>query len=308
MKKIVVIEGGTSAEREISLKSARAIKNALSQKGFEVQSFDPKENTVSSLIAMAPDAAFNALHGKNGEDGVIQGLLESLKIPYTGSNVAVSALCFDKILTKSYLKNFDIVTPRFLHWQQDETLDFDKLSFPVIVKPSREGSTFGVTIVKSPKEIKGALETALKFCHDILIEEFVSGTEITVGLLDGKALPIVEIVPESGFFDFESKYTKGKTKYYVPARLGEAVSQKCQRISEKIASLLSCTGAPRADFILDKKGEPWFLEINTIPGMTETSLLPQAAKALGIDFPELCGRILKTAKLYGSENAFLEPK
>ena len=301
MKSVVVIQGGTSAEREISLRSGAAITNALKTKGYPVFCFDPKTDKLSELMTQKIDAVFIALHGKHGEDGEIQGCLEFLKIPYTGSNVLASALCYDKILTQIFLAQFEIPMPslssfKFSYWKE-RGWNQKGFRFPLIVKPSREGSTFGITVVHKPERLDAAIEEAAKFCEDILIEEYIQGKEMTVGLLNGKALPVVEICPQSGFFDFEAKYTKGKTEYYTPARIPEKISDHLKILSEKIFEVMGLSGAPRVDFMLDESDRPYFLEVNTIPGMTETSLLPKAAKAQGISFEDLCEEILKAAIL-----------
>lgn len=298
--KVALLLGGTSPEREVSLRSGGAIKQALTATGHDVLEVDPK-NGFDLLLSHRPDACFIALHGKDGEDGTVQGLLECLKIPYTGSGVMSSALCYDKILTKAYLRQFGIVAPQDYvltkNTSLDEFLAKNQFQFPVVAKPSREGSTFGITIAKDLNELRTAVVEAKKYCSDILVEQFIQGKEVTVGILNGKALPVVEIAPKKGFFDFESKYTAGQTEYFVPARIDENLTKTLQRISENICEKLNCEGAPRLDFMIGENNIPYFLEINTIPGMTETSLLPKAAKSAGMDFQSLCAEILKSARL-----------
>lgn len=300
--KITLIRGGLSAEREVSLRTGAAIEKALLELSHTVNVLDPKIDGYGALVTNRPDVAFVALHGKGGEDGSVQGLLQSLKIPFTGSGVLCSALCYDKILTKLYLKQFGVVTPEFFFLSHDTSIgDFLKdnsFMFPLIVKPSREGSTFGVTIVKDLNGLAVAIGEAKKYCPDILIERFIAGGEMTVGILNGKALPVVEIAPKTGFFDYESKYTPGKTEYFAPARIDAALSDTLKKISELVYKKLGCRGAPRADFMIDAKtNQPYFLEINTVPGMTETSLLPKAARCVGIEFNQLCAEILRSAAL-----------
>lgn len=305
--RVTVVCGGIASERDVSLRSGKAVAKALTARGYTVSEFDPREASIQDLILQKPDAVFLALHGAGGEDGSIQGMLEVLRIPYTGCGVMASAICYDKIQTKLALKPYKITTPAFVLF--DSGMDIakfvktTKIVPPVIVKPSREGSTIGITIVRKKSELEAALREALRYCDSILIEKFIRGREITVGLLDGEALPIVEIAPKSGFYDYKSKYTPGQTEYLLPAPIKESLAKKIQKQSELIYKRLGCSGAARADYILDKNGVAHFLEINTIPGMTETSLLPKAANARGLDFADLCERILASAKLGIYQNA-----
>lgn len=298
--KVVVVSGGVASERPVSLRSGKAVGDALAELGYEVIHHDPQEKGFLSLADHKADVVFLALHGKFGEDGTVQGFLETLQIPYTGSGVLTSALCYDKMRTKIFLQQFGVITPRFWIFNRHQKIsDFlldHVIDFPVIVKPNREGSTIGMTICKGKENLEQALEKAGTFDHEILIEEFIQGTEITVGVLQNKALPIIEIVPASGFYDFESKYTPGKTNYILPARLDKDLQQTILHLSENISSWLNCRGAVRMDFIV-RDGTPYFLEVNTIPGMTATSLLPKAAQAQEIDFKKLCDLILQSAGL-----------
>ena len=317
--RVAVLMGGISKEREISLKSGRAVAAALTKKGYDVVEVDLNgPDAVLSLKNIKVEAAYIALHGKYGEDGTIQGVLEWLQIPYTGPAVASSALCFDKLATKKFLAAEGILTPPYAVFTAEDHLEpwLEKhlsrfladpnqrhrrgegaLPAPLIVKPNTEGSSIGLTKVKNASELQGALLVALKFDKTILVERFISGREITVGVHNGKALPIVEIVPKSGLYDFEAKYTVGKTEYIVPARISEPVTKEIQEMSEKIYGVLGCDSAVRVDFICPDKEGAQFLEVNTIPGMTETSLLPKAAAQAGLDFDDLCEEILQTAKL-----------
>ncbi|EKD41624.1 MAG: hypothetical protein ACD_73C00614G0001 [uncultured bacterium] len=294
--------GGVSKEREISLRTGTAISGAMERKGYKVLRLDVKdENFIKTLLTTKVDAAFLALHGRYGEDGTIQGLLEWFKIPYTGSSVKASAICFDKVATKVFLSHAGMVTPAYRVFNQGEDLksfvaNFD-LHFPVIVKPNSEGSTIGISRVFEKGELEGALNEALQYDKVILVEQYIQGREVTVGVLEGQALPVIEVRPKGGFYDFASKYTKGATEYLVPAPLDVALTQKLQRLGEKAFQSLECQGAVRADFMINSNNEPYFLEVNTIPGMTETSLLPKAAQALGISFEDLCETILKGAAL-----------
>lgn len=298
-KRITVLLGGTSKEREVSLRSGRAVSEALKKAGCHVRELDPKVDPVQQLSPQNTDAVFIVLHGHYGEDGSVQAELEKLNIPYTGSGVAVSELCFDKIRTKKFVIKHQVPTPRFWVYEKQTGLSAflgqNHISPPVVTKPSRGGSTIGMRIVWQKDELEAAIEEALGFCNQVLIEEYIQGKEVTVGVLNGKALPSVEIVPASGFYDYEAKYTVGRTSYFVPARIPGAVASRLSELSEKIVHDLGCRGAPRLDYMLSEKNEIYFLEVNTIPGMTETSLLPKAARQAGIDFVTLCERILMLA-------------
>ncbi len=297
-KKIGILMGGISKEREISLRSGRAIAAALRNKGYQVTEIDTAQDVWGTLREKI-DVAFLALHGRYGEDGTIQGLLEILKIPYTGSGVLASAIAMDKDLTKKLVligMPDDIHTPEWVTVTQKENVKKSPMVLPVIVKPSREGSTIGMTIVKEEKDFKAALDLALSHDDQVLVEKFVTGTEVTVGVLDGKALPVLEIVPKSGTYDFASKYTKGMTEYIVPARIPKIVSTSLMQLAQKVFSLLQLSGCARMDFIISQNIS-YFLEVNTIPGMTETSLVPKAAQAAGLSFEDVCEKILETAAL-----------
>lgn len=300
-KRILLILGGLSAERDVSLRTGTAIGKALEELGHEVIKWDPQEDGYASLMTATADAAFIALHGRYGEDGTIQGILESLKIPYTGSGILSSALCYDKVRTKIFLEHYGVTTPSFaLYLAEENPEDFIKnlkMKMPIIVKPNREGSTIGMTIVKHREDLKKALALAAQSGSEILVEDFIEGTEVTVGVLNGKSLPVVEIAPKSGFYDYESKYTPGKTEYHVPARISAEMTKYLCEVSEKIFSWMGCRGCARMDYILAAGNKSYFLEVNTIPGMTETSLVPKAAKGAGVSFVSLCEEILKGATL-----------
>lgn len=293
--------GGRSAEREISLQSGRAIVDSLKRQGCSSVSIDVGPDVGERLVREKIQLAVNALHGRGGEDGTIQGLLECLGIPYTGSGVLASALGMDKEMTKKILGLDGISTPRSLVVHEAENTDEvvsrfpPGLGFPVVVKPNSEGSALGVTIVKDRAGFGPAVEAARAYDHKVLVEEYIEGSEITVGVLDGRALPVIEVVPEEGFYDFKAKYTKGKTEYRVPAPLPQEHTQAAQSLAVRTHNLLGCRGATRVDFRLDKKSKPYILEINTVPGMTETSLLPKAAKAEGMSYDELVACIVRLA-------------
>jgi D-alanine-D-alanine ligase len=294
-KKIGVLMGGLSSEREVSLKTGEAVSTALKQAGYKVITIDVGRDVGQKLVAEQIDIAFIALHGKYGEDGIIQGILEFLNIPYTGSSVLASSLAMDKSVSKEIFEyhriptpSFEVVTKEWLKTKETAIL----IKPPMIVKPVSGGSTIGVTIIRDEKDLEEGIKEALKWDNKALIERFVEGTLIAVGVLGNKPLPIVEIVPKSGFYDFKSKYTSGETDYFVPARFNEEKTRQCQMIALDCHRALRCSGATRTDIIVDLEGTPYVLEVNTIPGMTETSLLPKAAKNAGISFIELIEIIL----------------
>ena len=300
--RVVVLKGGKSREREVSLRSGAAVAKALRAKGHEVTEIDPQgENLVARLSSPRPEAVFIALHGHYGEDGCLQGLLEWLEIPYTGSSPFSSALCFDKLASKKWVASDGILTPRCIPLKRSdplqEWLKKFSLPLPVIVKPNREGSSYGVFRIFKKEELSKKMTEALAFDSTVLVEEYIEGREVTVGVLNGRPLPVVEVVPKGGFYDYESKYTVGKTDYFVPAKLPESVTAALKELGEKICRSLQCEGGVRVDFMLDKSLKPYFLEVNTIPGMTETSLLPKAAACEGSGFEDLCETILSSAGL-----------
>ena len=302
-KRIGVLMGGVSSEREISFESGNAILSALKDKGYDTFSIDVDRNIPQRIHSEEIDIAFIALHGKWGEDGIIQGLLEIMGVPYTGSGVLASALAMDKAMTKRVLRFYRLLTPDF------QVIDIEKMvkaglkqdvktKFPVVVKPISEGSTIGVSFVENESGLSGAVEEAGKYSDKIIIEEFIDGTEITVGILNGQPLPVVEIIPKGGFYDYKSKYTKGMTDYIIPARLTHEELLKVQNIGMKTYESVGCHGVARVDMILDSKKVPYILEINTIPGMTPISLIPKAADHAGLTFNDLVEEILKSASLH----------
>lgn len=294
-----VLMGGLSSERAVSFKSGRAVAQALRDRGFRVEEIDVGRDIDQVLRAKGIDTAFPVLHGRWGEDGCIQGLLECLGIPYAGPSVAGAALTMDKVVTIHLLRGCSVPVPDGVVWTSEQGAAPSDLSFgyPVVVKPVREGSSFGITIVQDPSGLAEAVKTALALDDRILIEECVPGPELTVGVLDGVALPIVEIAPKGGWFDFDRKYTKGMTEYHVPARIDDALRDRVQAIALEAARLTGCLDSCRVDVMGGAGRGPRVLEVNTIPGMTGTSLLPMAAAAAGISFPELCERLLRMARL-----------
>ncbi|MDO3378832.1 D-alanine--D-alanine ligase [Geoalkalibacter halelectricus] len=298
-KQIGVLMGGLSGEREVSLRTGAAVLKALQQKGYRCTAIDAGRDLAGQLRDSGIEVAFIALHGRYGEDGTVQGLLELMGIPYTGSGVLASSLAMDKIVTKKLLIHHDLPTPGFETYRRGE--DLERLvarcrHYPLVVKPAREGSTLGISIVGDGDALRQGIVEALRFDDQLLIEEYIAGRELTVAVLDGEALPIIEIEVEGGFYDFGAKYGSGKTRYLLPAPLEPALYQRMQEVAVAACAALGCCGAARVDFRA-KEREFYCLEVNTIPGMTETSLLPKAAQAAGMDFAELTIRILEGAAL-----------
>jgi D-alanine-D-alanine ligase len=301
-KSIAVLMGGMSSEREISQKTGTAILQALLRKGYQAMAVDVDRNVGLTLREHGIQVAYIALHGSLGEDGTIQGLLEIMGIPYTGSGVLASALAINKVAAKKLFRYHGIMTPEFQSFQTAGISTADIQSrittpLPFVVKPAEEGSTIGISIVSSRQDLPAALERACGYGAEVLVEAFITGREITVGVIDGRPLPPVEIRPKSGFYDFTSKYTKGKTEYLVPAPLDPAAAAVISDAAAAAYHALGCRGNARVDFILSAEGRPFVLEVNTIPGMTETSLLPMAAREAGIDFDTLVEMILWSATL-----------
>lgn len=298
---IGVLMGGVSAEREISLRTGEAIMKALRARGYNVCPIDVGYDIAERLIVEQIGIAFITLHGRFGEDGTIQGMLELMRIPYTGSGVLASALSMDKIMTKLIFSAHAIPTPASHILQATEGVKeaMEKLSFPfpIVVKPASEGSTIGVTILHDKEGLAQAIEHARQYDLRLLLEEYIKGKEITLGVLNGHPLPLIEIAPRGGFYDYRSKYTKGETEYILPPRIPQKAHEEAERIGLEAYNSLGCEGCARVDMMADEKGEIFVLEVNSMPGMTETSLVPKAAHFAGIDFPELVERILKGASL-----------
>jgi D-alanine-D-alanine ligase len=301
-----VLRGGTSEEREVSLRSGKAVYTALQEAGYNVHDLDFTKENINKIIDIAPDVVFIALHGKNGEDGTVQGFLDLLGIPYTGSGVAASAIGMNKILTKKFLSYEGMPTSDFVILDKEIFNNGSKntewllstIGLPMVVKASTQGSSIGVFIVRKEEDILGALKKAFEFDSEILVEKFIDGIELTaavVGNNEPHVLPIIEITSENEFYDYESKYTKGMCAHIIPARINDNIRQRVMQIASQVYKSIGCRGYARIDFIVDKEDRPYVLEINTIPGMTEMSLVPDAARADGISFVELVDRILKLA-------------
>lgn len=298
-KRIVVLMGGLSAEREISLRTGHAVLRALQERGLDAVGLDAGRDLPARLADLAADVAFIALHGRYGEDGTVQGLLELLQIPYTGSGVLASSVAMNKLVTKQLLLHHGVATPDFAAYRNGDDLNAflaARKGYPLVAKPAREGSTIGVSVVRDAQGLRAGIEEALRHDELVLVEEFIAGAEVTVGVLGDQPLPVIQVVPKGGFYDYQSKYTPGQTEYLLPAPLSEGVTRRLQAAALTACRALGCRGAARVDFMV--RGEELFcLEVNTIPGMTETSLLPKAAGAVGIPFGDLVLRILADAGL-----------
>lgn len=301
--RVALLAGGKSGEREVSLASAEGAREALEEAGYTVTQLDPADKKdLKHLIDDPFDVAFLCLHGKYGEDGTVQGLLETIGLPYIGSGVWASALAMDKVKSKVYYEQAGIPTPPSVSLQAGDSYDVDaivsKLGEHCVVKPGTEGSALGVFIVEGAPSIAEAIENVFAIDSEVLIERYIQGKELTVAVIGHEevtSLPIIEIVPKSDFYDFESKYAPGGSQHLCPAPLSEEVTNMVQDLAVRAHRALSCDGVSRSDFILEEDGSCWILETNTIPGMTKTSLLPDAARAAGISFPELCTRLIDYA-------------
>lgn len=324
--RIGILMGGPSPEWEVSLNSGRAVWEALTHLGYSVRAFDivegfpelsasweggvsREEQASRARLTLPPpdhplvtgeiDLVFNALHGTPGEDGTVQALLEFLRIPYTGSGVAASALAMDKIRAKARFQEVEVPTPRALVLEAGGDGAADRVAttvgFPAVVKPRAQGSTVGVTILESPEELPAAVERARAYGDFVLVEEYIPGREITVSILGEEALPVVEIHPEGGFYDYDHKYTSGLSGYTCPAELEASLAGRLQEIALTAFRALGCRDYGRVDLRLDQEGWPFCLEVNTLPGLTGTSLVPKAARAAGMDFRTLVERIVELA-------------
>ena len=292
-EKVAVIAGGSSCEREISLISGRAVMEALASKGVPALFIDPTGDFIGKLKNENISMVFLALHGTFGEDGTIQRLLEEEDILYTGSGIEASAAAFDKSKAQVLFLNAGVNTPEFIVITQPEVSTLPRsLSFPVAVKPATSGSSVGITLVMDPTDFKEALTKAFQYSDTVLIDRYIKGRELTVGFLGQEALPIVEVIPKRKFYDYQAKYQDIGTRYEFPAKLTEAEAEQVTKIASKAHKVLGCEVMSRVDVILGGNGEPYVLEVNTIPGLTGKSLLPKAAFAAGIDFPSLCIKIL----------------
>lgn len=289
--------GGSSSEREISLKSGEAVAGALKGDGYDVVALDiddDLENIRKMLTEAEINVAFIALHGRFGEDGTIQKLLESLNIPYTGSGAKASSLALNKVASRKIFEGAGISVPEYRVITSELNMDGDSFHFPLVVKPSSQGSSIGLSIVENKRDLSLAIKFALNYERQVIVEEYIEGKEITVGILDDKALPVIQIIPKKRFFDYQAKYEIGMSEYVVPALFPEDEYLKAQEIGLSAHHYLGCRAFSRVDMIM-REGRPVVLEVNTIPGLTQNSLLPKAAKACGISFNQLCVRLIELA-------------
>jgi D-alanine-D-alanine ligase len=307
--KIAVLMGGRSLERSVSLMSGRRVERALEERGYPVIALDVDETLVPTLMGEKPDLVFISLHGKDGEDGTIQELLEILGIPYTGPGPLASIVGFNKVLSKELFLANGIPTPEYFTFSESTLEDmgasgllpvaWEKLGSPLVVKPAAQGSALGVSVVREFDDLAGALVTALGYDERVLLERFIEGCEVAVSVVgeagEEEALPAVEVVPQSGFFDFDARYTPGMTDYFVPARLSDGSASEVRRLALETHRLLRCRELSRVDMIVGEGGVPYVLELNISPGMTETSLLPIAAEEAGMPFPDLVERLVSLA-------------
>ncbi|NOZ85630.1 MAG: D-alanine--D-alanine ligase [Deltaproteobacteria bacterium] len=302
-KLIGVLAGGPSGERDVSLATGRAVADALESLGYRLIEIDPGPDVAEKLLHEGVDLVFNALHGRWGEDGCLQGVLEWLKIPYTGSGVLSSALAMDKVAAKRVFRQAGLPVPmeRVVKPGDASSIDPDSidLQLPLVVKPAREGSSLGVTVVRERKELRSAIDDAASFGGDVLVEEFIPGGEFSVGILNDEALGVIEIVPSKSFYDYEAKYADDAgTDYVYPARLPQRTRDLVAQMGLAAFRALKCEGYARVDFLVQGE-KAVLLEVNTLPGMTGHSLLPMIAKGEGIGFPKLCEKILESARLKG---------
>jgi D-alanine-D-alanine ligase len=300
-KKIGVLMGGLSAEREVSLKSGTAVHQALLAQGYYAIAIDVGRDLAAVLVQEKIEAGFIALHGRYGEDGCVQGLLELLQIPYTGSGVLASALAMHKLYSKQTFTAAGILTAPFHHFRRGQQVRLGNLAFglPLVVKPVQEGSSVGVSIVREVSQLEAALESAFRHDSEILVEQYIKGQEVQVGILDDHTIGAIEIVPKNEFYDFEAKYTDGMAEHIFPARLEPALYEKAQLIGLAAHHALGCSGYSRVDLLVTESGDSYVLEVNTLPGMTALSLLPEiAAKGAGLPFEALVERIIESATLH----------
>lgn len=305
--RVALLAGGTSGEREISLASGRGAGEALRQAGFAVTEFDPaSKEDLKQLIDGDFDVAFLCLHGKGGEDGRLQGLLELIGLPYTGPGVWASATAMNKAKSKLFYEREGVPTAPFFLIEKGDSFSAEEIATVMdgmcVVKPATEGSALGIYIVEGSDAVAQAIESVFAIDDLVIVEKFIKGTEVTTAVLGNDepyALPIIEIVPRGEFYDFDSKYAPGGSQHICPARLSDEVTARVQDYAVRAHRALECTGVSRSDFIIDESGTPWILETNTIPGMTSTSLLPDAARVAGMDFPALCTQLI----IYALEEA-----
>ena len=294
--KILVLMGGWSNEREISLISGESVFNSLVVSKLDVIKLDLNKDNIGKIKGLNPDRIFIVLHGKGGEDGEIQLHLENLGIPYTGSGSESSKVCMNKRTTKKILLENNIQTPSYIKISKSTNIEDIENSFqyPFVIKPASEGSSIGVYVVEDRVSCKEAINENVKISNDVIVEEYIRGKEYTVGIVDNNALPVIKLIPPGKFYDFDAKYNSKETKYICPSGLDQNTEEEIKKLSLNCFSLLNCRGWGRVDLIIDEKNKPWVIELNTVPGMTEHSLVPMAANYRNINFDELVLKILDT--------------
>jgi D-alanine-D-alanine ligase len=304
--RVAVLKGGRSLERQVSLVSGARVEDALERLGHDPAGIDAGHDLVERLTETRPDVVFVALHGRDGEDGTVQELLEALGLPYTGPPPAACAISRDKALAKHVMRDAGVATPDFLVFSETTFKDFgaaatlggigERLAFPLVVKPARGGSALGVRFAATPGEVPAALLAAFSYDDKVVLERHVAGRELAISVLAGEALPIVEAIPQGeDFYDFEARYEIGRTAFRCPADLDAELAREAQAVAVRVVELLGLEGCARVDLLLDEEGTAWVLEANAIPGLTETSLLPQAAEAAGVSFDQLVEQVLQLA-------------
>jgi D-alanine-D-alanine ligase len=295
--RVAVMMGGTAAERPVSLRSGAAVYEALKRKGVDAVAIDVTGSPVEALQGVAIDRVFNIIHGRGGEDGVLQGVLEAMQIPYTGSGVLASALSMDKLRTKLCWRGYGLPTPPWTLLKDEGDLDccIEQLGFPVIVKPAQEGSSIGMSKAHNREELVAAYRLAASYKCDVYAEAWVTGQEYTVGILDGEALPVIRLETPHTFYDYEAKYHANTTKYHCPCGLNLPEEKQLQELAVSASQAVGVKGWARVDVFIDHAGQAQLIEINTVPGMTDHSLVPMAARQAGLDFDELVWRILATS-------------
>ena len=306
MSRVALLKGGRSLERQVSLRSGARVQDALERLGHEVTAIDVGLDLVKRLREAEPEVAFITVHGRDGEDGTLQELLEIAGVPYTGSGVLACVRAWDKVLAKGLMLEDGIPTPEFFAFSQTAFRELgaaellpemeERLDFPIVVKPASGGSALGIRFARTAADVPGALVSAFSYDGRVVLERHVAGRDLAVSVLDGEPLPVVEAIPrDEDFYDFESRYEIGRTDFACPAELPGDTAARAQELAVRLYRLLGCAGFARVDLMLDEGGELWVLEANSVPGLTETSLLPQAADAAGTGFDELVGRILELA-------------
>jgi D-alanine-D-alanine ligase len=313
VSRVAVLKGGRSLEREVSLRSGARVEDALQRLGHEVRGIDVDHDLVRRLRELDPDLVFLALHGRDGEDGTVQELLEILGLPYTGSGVSACIRCADKVLAKHHMLDAGLPTPDFFAFTETAFKQLGaaealgeieaRIGFPIVVKPADQGSALGLRIAGSAAEVPGALVAAFSYSGKVLLERHVAGRDLAVSVLDGVALPVVEAVPEGGVYDFDARYEIGRSTFVCPADLPDDVTARAQELAVAVHALLGCRDFSRIDLLCDADGGLHVLEANVIPGLTETSLLPQAADAAGIAFDDLIARLVDRALARGRDAA-----